>query len=308
MGKDVGCQRRGHIKGSDMKLTHGYVNHNGVRLHYVTLGAGPSILFLHGNPEFWYAWKHQLTEFARDHRVVALDMRGFNLSSKPSGVDQYGQVHLVEDVRALADHLGLRPFTLVGHDLGGVVAWAFALTHPGYLEHLIIINAPHPAIHDRELRTNPAQQAASQYLLELRSQRGEHTLAAALHSIAALLRAVGWTKADIEPYWEAWAQPGWMTGACNYYRAAGIGPPAPDSSPANGNYVPHLTNLTVTVPTLVIWGAREQFLLPSHLDGLAQYVPDLTTTRITNGSHWLIHEQPDCVNRSIRAFLIKEPP
>src|SRR6476659_3905807 len=104
-------------------FTPAYADVNGVRLHYVTLGAGPPILFLHGNPECWYAWKHQLAEFARDHRVVALDMRGFNLSSKPTAVEQYRTAHLVEDVRALAVELGLRRFTLVGHDWGGMVAW-----------------------------------------------------------------------------------------------------------------------------------------------------------------------------------------
>src|SRR5216117_22537 len=110
-------------------MDHAYADVNGVRLHYVTTGRGPLVLFLHGFPEFWYAWTAQLAEFGRDHRAVAPDMRGYNLSSKPTDLAAYRVKHLVTDVRALADHLGATTFALVGHDWGGVVAWAFALAH-----------------------------------------------------------------------------------------------------------------------------------------------------------------------------------
>jgi pimeloyl-ACP methyl ester carboxylesterase len=99
-------------------LKHEYAEVNGVRLHYVTAGKGPLIIFLHGFPEFWYEWKDQLPEFARDHRAVAPDMRGYSLSEKPAGVDHYQMKDLVEDVRALAEHLGYKKFVLVGHDWG----------------------------------------------------------------------------------------------------------------------------------------------------------------------------------------------
>ena len=111
-------------------IEHRYADVNGVRLHYATAGRGKLILFLHGFPEFWYAWKDQLSEFARDDQAVAPDLRGYNLSSKPPKVEQYTVTHLVEDVRALAAHLGYSRFILVGHDWGGVVAWATALYHP----------------------------------------------------------------------------------------------------------------------------------------------------------------------------------
>ena len=146
-------------------IEHRYADVNGVRLHYATAGRGKLILFLHGFPEFWYAWKQQLSEFARDYQAVAPDLRGYNLSSKPAEVEQYAVTHLVEDVRALAAHLGHSRFILVGHDWGGAVAWATALYHPEAVENLIIINAPHPGIFERELRSNPAQQQASQYML-----------------------------------------------------------------------------------------------------------------------------------------------
>src|SRR5579863_5719465 len=108
------------------RLKHEYAEVHGVRLHYVTAGHGPLIVFLHGFPEFWYEWKAQLAEFAKDHRAVAPDMRGYNLSAKPAGVEAYQMKHLVEDVRALAEHLGYKKFILVGHDWGGGVAWSFA--------------------------------------------------------------------------------------------------------------------------------------------------------------------------------------
>src|SRR5208282_2657836 len=145
-------------------LKHEYAEVNGVRLHYVSAGKGPLILFLHGFPEFWYEWKNQLAEFAKGHQAVAPDMRGYNLSEKPTELDQYKMVTLVEDIRALADRLSHhKKFVLVAHDWGGAVAWSFAIAHPDYLSKLVIINAPHPGVFAKLLSSDPAQQKASQY-------------------------------------------------------------------------------------------------------------------------------------------------
>src|ERR1700719_4564744 len=165
-----------------------YVQVSGLRVHCVTAGKGPLIVFLHGFPEFWYAWKNQLAEFGKDHLAVAPDMRGYNLSSKPTELDQYQMKHLVEDIRALAEHLGSKKFILVAHDWGGVVAWAFAMAHPEYLEKLIVVNAPHPGVFARELRDNPAQQKASEYMLFFRGDQAEARLSA--DNCAALVKAV----------------------------------------------------------------------------------------------------------------------
>ena len=134
--------------------------------------------FLHGFPEFCYEWKNQLAAFGQDHLAVAPDMRGYNLSTKPAQVDQYQVNYLIEDVRALAVHLGHKKFTLVAHDWGGAVAWAFANAHPECLEKLVIVNAPHPAVFARLLGEDPKQQQASQYMLLFRSPQAEATLAA----------------------------------------------------------------------------------------------------------------------------------
>src|SRR5580698_4478573 len=239
------------------KLKYDYAEVYGVRLHYVSAGKGPLIIFLHGFPEFWYEWKDQLPEFAKDHRAVAPDMRGYNLSAKPADVDAYQMKHLVEDVRALAEHLGYKKFILVGHDWGGGVAWSFAIAHPEYLEKLVIVNCPHPAILARELASNPAQQKASQYMMLFRSPQAEQTLSA--NNYAWLVDAVlgdglktgVFSEADKQAYIAAWSQPGALTGGLNYYRAANLGPPAPGATTSEGPaFGLDAASLIVKVPTL----------------------------------------------------------
>ena len=287
-------------------LDHRFADVNGIRLHYVTTGRGPLIVFVHGFPEFWYEWRRQLVEFGRDHQAVAPDMRGYNLSEKPADLAQYRVPNMVEDLRALAVHLGHERFVLVGHDWGGVIAWAFGMAHPELLERLIIINAPHPAIFDREIRENPAQQRASRYMLMFRTPEAEALLSADNYAplIEALSRDLGerFTAADRAAYREAWSQPGALTGGLNYYRAAGVGPSGGDGAPARSLGGVGV-RLIVRVPTLVIWGERDHALLTGNLVGLERFVPDLTIERIPDGSHWVVNEQPERVNRLIREFL-----
>ena len=157
-------------------MDHHYATVNGVRLHYASKGQGPLMLFVHSFPEFWHAWKNQLDEFGRDHRAVALDMRGYNLSDKPAEVKAYRTKHLVEDLRQLIEHLGGRPCVLVAHDWGGAVAWNLAIAHPDCVSRLVIVNAPHPVLFARALKNNPEQIAASQYMLLLRDAKAERVL------------------------------------------------------------------------------------------------------------------------------------
>jgi pimeloyl-ACP methyl ester carboxylesterase len=289
-------------------MTDNYADVNGVRLHYVSEGTGEPILFLHGFPEFWYAWKRQLAEFGRDHRAIAVDLRGYNLSSKPADVDQYRIEVLVEDIRALLDQLGIDRVTLVGHDWGGVLAWAFVLQYPERVRRLVIINAPHPAIFARELRDNPAQQQASQYMLTFRGPHAEAILAAndyerLVSGVLGTGRAVGtFDDEDERRYRAAWAQPGALTGGLNYYRAARVGPPTGEGS-STGNLAEGGRSPIVRVPTLVIWGERDEFLLTGNLNGLERVVPDLRIERIPDGTHWVIHELPELVNRLMRDFI-----
>ncbi len=290
---------------------HEYADVNNIRLHYVITGKGKLIMFLHGFPEFWYAWKNQLDEFGRDYQAVAPDMRGCNLSSKPAEVEQYRMKYLVEDIRALAEHLGHKKFVLVGHDWGGGVAWPFAIRHPDWIEKLVIINAPHPIIFVRELRDNPAQRKASQYILVHRTPKAEKILSRDNYKLLADaviddgLKQGYFTGEDRKAYIEAWSQPGALTGGLNYYRAAHLG-----SFTGEGDEVlamdPSL--FTVKVPTLLIWGEKDRYLLIGNLEGLEKYVPNLTVKRIPDGSHWVIHEQPALINAYIHDFIEGKSP
>jgi len=288
-------------------MEHHYAGVNGIRLHYVSHGRGPLMLFIHGFPEFWYAWRDQLIEFGRDHRAVAPDLRGYNLSDKPEGVEAYRARHPIEDLRQLIERLG-GPAIVVAHDWGGALAWTLAVQHPRLVERLVIVNAPHPVPFARALRSDPEQIAASQYMRLLRDPKAERVLAQDnFRRLAAMLRQFapdsGWPREeDLARYREAWAQPGALTGGLNYYRASPLYP----RDPANGEAaVPELdaAHYTVRVSTLVIWGERDAALRPVLLDGLASVVPSLAIERIPEGSHWVIHERPEQVNRLIRAFI-----
>ena len=291
---------------NEYKFEHKYADVNNVRLHYVTTGSGKLIMFLHGFPEFWYAWKNQLVEFGWNYQAVAPDMRGYNLSSKPAEVKQYRIKYLIEDIRALAEYLGYKKFFLVGHDWGAGVAWPFAIRHPDYLEKLVIINGPHPLTFTRELRDNPEQQKASRYILVHRKPEAEEILSRNNYGeLASSLLQDGlkhgyFTEEDHNAYVAAWSQPGALTGGLNYYRAARLG-----SFTGEGDDIlssdPSL--FTVKVPTLVIWGEKDKWLLSGNLDGLEKYVPNLTIKRIPDGSHWVIHEEPELVNSYIREFI-----
>jgi epoxide hydrolase 4 len=143
---------------------HAYIVSNGVKLHYVTQGEGPLLLFLHGFPEFWYSWRHQIPEFAKDYHVVALDLRGYNNSDKPHDPGSYTLEELVLDIEGVVQGLGYERCFLVGHDWGGAVAWGFAYTYPEMVEKLAILNMPHPAKFFEGIR-QPQQMLRSWYIL-----------------------------------------------------------------------------------------------------------------------------------------------
>ena len=243
-------------------IQHQSADINGIKLHYASEGSGEPVLFLHGFPEFWYEWKDQLHEFGQDHMAVAMDMRGYNLSDKPSAVTDYALEKLVSDTKAMFDRLfaetGRSKGILVAHDWGGVVAWNFAAAYPEYLEKLVIINSPHPTLFARELKNNPAQQKASSYINFFRTSGAESKL---LDNDCAYLRNAvfdksskpeAFTPEDRKAYQRAWTEPGALTASLNYYRAAN-----PTEAPV----------LPVKVPTLVIWGEQDQAILPGNFAG-----------------------------------------
>lgn len=279
----------------------GYVEANGVRLHYVEQGEGPLILFLHGFPEFWYGWKELLPEFAKDHHAVAVDMRGYNLSAMPEGVDAYQVPVLVEDIRALAEMMGVKKFVLAGHDWGGVIAWHFASAHPEMLEKLVIINAPHPTVFARELAHNPEQQKASGYFNLFCTAAAETVLSQNEYAVLQQVVFGGAWASDIDrkKYLDCWRRG--LTGGLNYYRAADLKSILSGEKPdARQSLRP---GSPLAVPTLVIWGEKDIALSTGNLEGLDEHVENLKIQRVPQAGHFVVHEQPALVIQTMRQFL-----
>jgi pimeloyl-ACP methyl ester carboxylesterase len=295
-------------------MEHFFAQVNGIRLHCAAEGDAdaPLMLFVHGFPEFWYAWKGQLEEFGKDHRAVAFDLRGHNLSDKPEGVAAYRHKPLLEDLRQLIEYLRSgsndKSCILVAHDWGGAIAWTFAAAFPQYVKKLVIINAPHTVPFARALASDPVQQEASNYMLLLRHAKAERVLAA--DNYERLLKMFchtvdgrsALTDGEIPLYRAAWSQPGALDCALNLYRASPLYPPTPEDPGAAALKLDPVA-LTVRVPTLVIWGEADIALGMTLLDGLEEVVPDLRIKRIPESSHWVIHEQPQQVSAAIREFL-----
>ena len=291
-----------------MNTHSSFVTLSSVRLHYLSAGSGAPIVFVHGFPEFSGAWEPQLREFSRDHRVLAPDLRGFNLSDKPAGVANYTMALLVQDLREFITTVANGRCVLVAHDWGGVCAWHLAAQHPALVERLVILNSPHPAMLYRELMHNPAQREAMRYMLLFRSARAEALLSE--NDFARLAAMFGsWeiggvplAPAVVAAYKQAWAQPGALSTMLNYYRATLLHPPGP-GEPGVEAMTPTPDAWRVQVPTRVIWGERDGALLPGLLDGLDEFVPGVDVQRLPDGTHWIAHEFPDQVNRLIRDFL-----
>jgi pimeloyl-ACP methyl ester carboxylesterase len=279
-------------------------------VHYVTRGVGKPLLFLHGFPQFWFLWREQLADLGDDHAVYAADMRGYNLSCKPEDVEAYRMRHLLGDILGLIEKLELAPLTLVGHDWGGIVSWAFALKYPELLDRLVIIDAPPPFTWNRDLRESPKQRDAVNYMLEFSkpSPEPEEMMAAndfaLMDNLMVRIGGRGAQLADEERaiYHEAWGQPGALRGGLNYYRAARMG----DQVAAGGvpeEYMKKINTQTVDVPTMVIWGENDAALLPSLTRGLNEWVPRLRVEIVSGAGHWVPYERPDVVNALIRDFV-----
>lgn len=289
---------------------------NGTRLHYASAGerGRPLMLFVHGFPEFWYEWEAQLAEFGQTHFAVAPDLRGFNLSSKPAAVDAYRPKHIVEDLVQLIGALGYDRCVVVAHDWGGAICWNLAIQFPHLIDKLVIVNAPHPYLFAQALATDPNQQAASAYMNWLRKPGSEEVLAADnFAKLEGLLTALGeqpapWFSGETrEKYLAAWSQPGEdgshsLTGGVNYYRASPMHPPGPGEPPPDISRL-NPDQFVVRVPVLVIWAENDKALPASLVDGLDRFVPDLRLERIPGATHWVVHEQPERINRLIRSAV-----
>jgi pimeloyl-ACP methyl ester carboxylesterase len=268
-------------------------------LHVVEAGPpeGRPAILLHGFPEFWYGWRHQLGPLAAAGlRIVAPDQRGYNLSDKPQGLESYTLDRLAGDVVALADALGCDRVSLVGHDWGGLVAWWTAARHGERVERLAILNAPHPQAFGPYLRRHPTQLLRSAYIGFFQLPwLAEAALAAA--DFALLRRALAgssrpgtFTAADLERYKRAWAEPGALTAMLAWYRALRLRRTAADAD-------------RIRCPTLVIWGRRDQALEPGLVAASTAFCDDARVIWHDEATHWVHHEEPAAVNEALTAFL-----
>jgi len=281
---------------------------NDIRLHYASSGVRgrPLVLCIHGFPEYWGAWEDVLPLLGKWAYAVAPDLRGYNLSSQPSGVEAYRAREIVGDLIGLIGALGYAHAVIVAHDWGGAAGWQLAISKPQLVHRLVIVNSPHPFAFARELANNPEQQRASAYMNRLRAADAEEQLTK--DNFARLLasfdakdgKGASWLDAARRArYREVWTRG--LSGPLNYYRATPLYPPTADD-PGACALTLDAAKFTVKVPTLVLWGMRDRALLPSLLDGLEELVPGICVERLPAASHWVAHEEPAHVAERVRAF------
>jgi pimeloyl-ACP methyl ester carboxylesterase len=280
------------------RVKHGYaVSEGGVKIHYASLGEGPLVVMIHGFPDFWYSWRHQMDALSRRFQVVAIDQRGYNLSDKPAGAESYDMRLLVADVAAVIRHLGRERATIVGHDWGGIVAWQFAMTMPKMTEYLVILNLPHPNGLLRELRTNKEQIANSEYARNFQQKPATdptvffgrpmtpETLSSWVTDQAARKRYVeAFQRSDFEAMLNYYRR--------NYPRETGDAAPPPPPLPK------------VTVPVLMFHGLKDTALHADGLSGTWNWVEqDLTLVTIPGAGHFVQQDAAELVTSTMESWL-----
>ena len=285
--------------------------------------ARPVLLFLHGFPEGAFVWDGLMAHFAKPenggYRCVAPNLRGFEKSSAPVDVKAYRPKFLVQDIAALIEietqGQGGQLAALVAHDWGGAVAWNLVNQQPHLAKKLVIINSPHPGTFLRDLKSSVKQQAASQYMNFLITPEAELLLAqddfkrlwqflintnTGAHDARPAATPAWLTENVKNQYREVWNAG--LTGGCNLYRASPLRPPSAGDAAAAAVGLPREV-LTITKPTLVIWGLDDAALLPELVNGLDDYIADLQLIQVPGASHWIVHENPGLVIRTMSAFL-----
>src|SRR5215467_13922055 len=272
----------------ESRVKEGFADSNGVKIHYASIGSGPLIVMIHGFPDYWYTWRKQMEGLSDKYQVVAIDQRGYNLSDKPEGVENYAIPMLVGDVIAVIKHFGKDKAIIVGHDWGGAVAWALALGAPQYVDRLIILNLPHPRGIARELAHNPKQQAASQYARNFQQEGAEKALTPEMLTF--------WVT-DPEAkqkYVEAFKRSD-LKAMLNYYkRNYPREPYQEDTSPV----------VKSQMPVLMIHGLKDTALLSDMLNNTWDWTgKDLTLVTIPESGHFVQQDAADLVTKSMRMWL-----
>jgi pimeloyl-ACP methyl ester carboxylesterase len=268
----------------------GHADSQGVKIHYVTMGKGPLVVLLHGFPDYWYTWRDQMPALAKNFHVVAVDLRGFNKSDKPEGVENYKLDILIEDVSAVLRHFERDKAVIVGHDWGGAIAWGFAMTHPEKTDRLIVLNLPHPRGMLRELANNPEQQKNSQYARDFQKPEAASKIRPEL--------LVFWVK---EPearkfYLEALKRSS-MEGMLNYYKANYPRPP----------YRLERDLPQVKCPVLMIHGLKDPYLLSGALNDTWKWIDnELTLITLPQAGHFVHRDAAPQVTARMLEWLLRK--
>jgi pimeloyl-ACP methyl ester carboxylesterase len=306
---------------SEPAITHGYANVNGIRLHYAESGSGDNlVILLHGFPEFWYSWRHQLTALGKSYRVVAPDMRGYNLSDKPARVEDYRLEVLVDDVVGLIKYFGVEKAAIVAHDWGAGVAWAVAQKYPERVSKLAVLQVPPAAVWRANLSLR--QLLRSWYMFFFQLPRipewtiGRKDFAALDRTFKeTVVRKDTFSDADIEIYKEALRRPGALTAAVNYYRANvrrlmskrnAKDTPERDGhrSEARVGQARHSGEGRIRVPTLFIFGEQDFAILPATVRDIKNHIEaPYHELRIADSGHWVQNEAVAEVNEALIDFL-----
>jgi pimeloyl-ACP methyl ester carboxylesterase len=273
---------------------------DGVTLHAVRAGdrGGPPVVLLHGFPEFWYGWRHQIGPLAdAGFNVIAVDQRGYNTSDKPPRIRDYNLDRLAADVASVIATLGVEHAAVVGHDWGGIAAWWLAVTRPERVSRLAILNAPHPVVMRRALMTDPLQLLRSWYVFMLQLP-GFPEWSARLgnwHALVQVLRTSSrpgtFSEEDFDRYRGAWSRPGAYRSMVNWYRAALRSPPR----------IP--ADVRVHVPALILWGAADTAIRRKYAAASAALCDDVRLETFETATHWVQHEEVGRVNQRLIEFL-----
>ncbi len=274
-----------------------YATNGDVKLHYAVVGpeSAPLVVMIHGFPDFWYTWRAQMEVLKDDYRVAAIDLRGYNLSDQPEGVEAYKMPLLVQDIRAVIDTEGRDSAIVVGHDWGGAIAWNIAMTMPEAVDLLVILNLPHPAGLAREIRDNPQQRTNSNYAFEF--QKPDAHLALRPEWLA------GWVQDEAarEKYVEAFEKSN-LEAMLNYYKAN-----YPRSEDVSEQNILPAEMPKVQVPVLMFHGLDDEALLPGALSGTWNWVEkDLTLVTIPGASHFVQQDRPDLINGVLVDWLRRQ--
>ena len=272
------------------RVEHGFADNNGVKIHYVSLGEGPLVVMIHGFPDFWYSWRHQMPALAQHYRVVAMDLRGYNQSDQPEAQEAYAVPHLIGDVAAVIAACGEEKAVIVGHDWGGYIAWCFAAFQPECIKRLIVCNLPHPKGLTRELANNPEQQAASAY-----ARAFQETDAHKIVSTPFLAAMVAGDDPQVRSrYEEAFAKSD-VEAMLAYYKENYPKPPYTETAAPFPK---------ITVPVLLFHGLADSALHHHGLNNTWEWLEaPLTLVTIPGADHWVHHDAAQHVTDMMLSWL-----